>query len=107
MKYILVLFGVIFAALAQLLVKNASSQTFFDKKWIVLMLLSVTSYGLAFLLQAFIFKFFALSKIGPVMAIAVMILVFGFGIWFFGEEISLKQTVGVLLGIISIYLILA
>jgi len=106
MKYILVLFGVVFAAIAQVLVKNASSQVFFEKKWVILMLLSVSSYGLAFLLQAYIFKFFELSKIGPVMAIAVMILVFGFGIWFFGEEINIKQAVGVLLGIISIYLIL-
>ncbi|MDD3319912.1 MAG: SMR family transporter [Paludibacter sp.] len=107
MKYILVLLGVLFAVVAQILIKNASGNVFFEKKWIVLMLLSVSAYGIAFFLQSYIFKFFPLSKIGPVMAVAVMILVFGSGILLFGEEISAKQAIGVLFGILSIYLILA
>lgn len=106
MKYIIVFLGVIFAVLAQIMMKNASSNIFFEKKWITLMLLSVSAYGVAFFLQSYIFKFFPLSKIGPVMAIAVMIFVFGSGILLYGEEISVKQAVGVLFGILSIYLIL-
>lgn len=107
MKYILVFLGVIMAVVAQVLVKNASLNVFLEKKWIILMLLSATSYGVAFLLQSYILKFFALSKIAPAMAIAIMVLVFGCGVWLFGEEINFKQVVGVLLGIVSIYLILA
>jgi drug/metabolite transporter (DMT)-like permease len=107
MKYILVLFSVIFSVVAQVMVKNASLNVFFEKKWIYLMLLSVTSYAVAFLLQSYILKFFPLSKVAPAMAIAIMILVFVCGIWLFGEAISCKQVIGVLLGIVSIYLILA
>lgn len=107
MKYLLVLLGIISAVVAQVLMKNASQNVFFEKKWLVLILLSAISYGFAFLLQSYILKFFDLSKIAPAMAIGIMILVFGSGIWLFGEEISIKQGVGVLLGLISVYLILA
>ena len=107
MKYILVLLGVISAVVAQVLIKNASQNVFFEKKWLVLMILSAISYGVAFLLQSYILKFFDLSKIAPAMAIGIMILVFGSGIWIFGEDVSVKQGIGVLLGLVSIYLILA
>ena len=107
MKYIVVFLGVISAVVAQVLIKNASLNVFLEKKWIVFILLSAATYGVAFLLQSYILKFFALSKIAPVMSISVMILVVGCGVWLFGEEINLKQMIGVLLGIVSIYLILS
>jgi len=106
MKYILVSLGVISAVMAQILIKNASMNTFLERKWISWMLLSAMFYGAAFLLQSYILKFFPMSKVFPAMAIAIMILVFGCGVWLFGEEINLKQTIGVLLGVVSIYLIL-
>jgi len=52
------------------------------------------------------FKYFALSKIAPATSIAIMILVFVCGVWLFNETIQLKQIIGILLGIVSIYLIL-
>ena len=107
MKYFIVIFGVISAVLAQILIKNASLNVFFEKKWFVFMSLSLTAYGLAFILQSYIFKFFPLSKIAPVMAISVMILIFISGVWLYGEEINIKQIIGVFLGIVSIYLILS
>jgi drug/metabolite transporter (DMT)-like permease len=107
MKYYLVILSVISAVLAQVLIKNASLNVLFDKKWIVLMLSSITAYGIAFVLQSYVLKFFPLSKIAPATAIAVMVLVFGCGVWLFGENINAKQVIGVLLGIVSIYLILS
>lgn len=107
MKYILVLLGIMSATTAQVLVKNATLNTFFGKRWILFMLLSVIFYGIAFLLQSYLLKYFALSKITPVMAIAIMVLVVGCGVWLFGENLTVKQIIGVLLGIISIYLILS
>ena len=71
------------------------------------MSLSLTAYGLAFILQSYIFKFFPLSKIAPVMAISIMILVFSCGICIYRENINIKQIIGLFLGIVSIYLILS
>lgn len=107
MKYILVLLAVVSAVVAQVLVKNASTNVFFEKRWILSMLLGATCYFVAFLLQSYILKFFPLSKITPVMAIAIMTLVFGCGIWLFNEQINTRQFIGVLLGMTSIYLILS
>lgn len=71
------------------------------------MFLSIAAYGITFFLQSYILRFFPLSKIAPATAIAIMILVFGCGIFIFGENISVKQLIGVALGVVSIYLILA
>lgn len=107
MKYFLAILSVLSAVFAQVLVKNASLKELYSKKWIVLILTSLIVYGLAFILQSYVFRLFPLSKIGPPSAIAVMILIFGCGVIFFGEGIHAKQIAGVILGVISIYLIMA
>ncbi|MGB4413748.1 MAG: EamA family transporter [Paludibacter sp.] len=106
MKYILVVSGVVFAVVAQILLKIASSNVFFEKRWLTFLFLSAAAYGLAFFTQSYMFKYFALSKIAPATSIAIMILVFVCGVWLFNETIQLKQIIGILLGIVSIYLIL-
>lgn len=106
MKYILVISGVVFAVVAQVLLKTASSNVSFEKRWLTFLFLSAGAYGLAFFIQSYIFKYFPLSKIAPAMSIAIMILVFVCGVWLFNETIQLKQIIGILLGIVSIYLIL-
>jgi drug/metabolite transporter (DMT)-like permease len=62
---------------------------------------------MAFFAQAYLMRLFPLSKVGPVMSIATMLLVFLCGVWFFSEHIGAKQIVGLALGIASIYLILS
>lgn len=106
MKYILAILSVLAAVLAQVLVKSASLNEVYGKKWIILIIASLTAYGIAFVLQTFVFRLFPLSKIGPPSAIAVMIFVFGCGVFFFGESVSLKQYIGLILGASSIYLIM-
>jgi drug/metabolite transporter (DMT)-like permease len=107
MKYILAILSIISAVVAQVLVKNASLTDLYGRKWILLILASITVYGIAFILQSYVFRFFPLSKIGPPSAIAVMVLVFGCGVWLFGDTVQTKQILGVILGVISIYLIMA
>jgi drug/metabolite transporter (DMT)-like permease len=51
-------------------------------------------------------RMFPISKILPVSAIAVMILIFISGIIFFGESVNLKQIIGIVFGVLSIILIL-
>ncbi len=106
MRYFFVVLSVIFSVLAQVLVKEAAYYEFGSKRWIVFVFASVGAYGLAFLLQTYIMRLFPISKIAPAMAIAIMLSVFFCGLFFFNEQISLKQLFGVLLGSVSIYLIL-
>jgi drug/metabolite transporter (DMT)-like permease len=106
MKYISVFLSVILSVVAQILVKSASLHDIYAKKWIVLILSGIIAYGVAFLFQSYVFRLFPLSKIGPSSAIAIMILVFGCGAVLFGETIQAKQIIGVILGVISVYLIM-
>jgi len=107
MKYILLFLSVIFAVLAQILLKKASFVTPYEKKWLFLISLSILSYAITFIFQTYIYRFFELSKVGPFSAIAIMIIVFLSGALFFGEQIHVREMVGVLLGLISIYLIMS
>ncbi|MEA4935716.1 hypothetical protein SDC9_150040 [bioreactor metagenome] len=106
MKYWIAFLSVLSAVIAQVLMKNASLNDLYSKRWIVFILISLIVYGLAFILQSYVFRLFPLSKIAPPSAIAVMILVFCSGAIFFGESIQIKQIAGVILGAISIYLIM-
>ncbi|MEA4982003.1 MAG: hypothetical protein VB066_04725 [Paludibacter sp.] len=106
MKYWIAILSVLSAVIAQVLVKNASFNELYSKKWMIFILISLIVYGLAFILQSYVFRLFPLSKIGPPSAIAVMILIFFSGVIFFGESIQIKQIAGVILGAISIYLIM-
>jgi len=107
MKYILAILSIVLATTAQILVKSASFQEIYAKKWIILTLTAVITYGVAFLFQSYVFRLFPLTKIGPSSAIAVMVLVFVCGVFLFGESLQLKQVIGIILGVISVYLIMS
>jgi drug/metabolite transporter (DMT)-like permease len=107
MKYLLASLSVLSAVFAQILIKKASFYQFAERKWFVFILFSIFFYAVTFLTQTFVIRFFPISKILPVSAIAIMILIFLAGILFFGESVNMKQIAGIVLGIISILLILS
>jgi drug/metabolite transporter (DMT)-like permease len=106
MKYLILLLGISFAVIAQILLKSLSLYTAYERKWLYIMAASIVSYGLAFLTQVYLYKLFQLHRISPIMAISIMILVVISSFFVFNEHIQLKQILGVVLGVISIYLIL-
>lgn len=106
MKYLLASLSILSAVFAQILMKKASIYQFAEKKWLLLILLSVIFYTLTFITQTFVVRYFPISKILPVSAIAIMILIFVSGILFFGETVSSTQMFGIALGVVSILLIL-
>ena len=63
-------------------------------------------YVVSFGIYTYLLKIFDISKIGPVMTIGTMLLVILSGVVLFKEVLSIKQIMGVLLGIISIILII-
>ena len=106
MKYLIIAIGVLFTVSAQVLVKFTSFHEFWSRKFMMFIGSSILVYCLAFLAQAHLMRLFPLSKVGPVMSIATMMLVFICGVWFFNEHVGAKQVLGLVLGGVSIYLIL-
>lgn len=107
MKYLLASLSILSAVFAQVLIKKASFYQFAERKWFVFILFSIFFYAVTFFTQTFVIRLFPISKILPVSAIAIMILIYLCGIFFFGEPFSTKQFFGIVLGVISILLILS
>lgn len=105
-SYLILLVGILFAVTAQVLLKSLAGLVAYEKKWLAILLLSIAFYGLAFLSQIYLYKHFQLNKISPIMSIAIMILVVLSGTIFFKEALSTKQLFGIVMGLISIFLIL-
>ena len=63
------------------------------------------SYLFSFGIYTYVLKIFNLSKISPVMTIGTMLLVVISGILFFRETVTIKQFLGVTLGLVSIMLL--
>ena len=105
-KYILIILGIIFSAIAQVMIKKSSTFEIKESSFFLYLALAGLCYVLSFGLYAYILKYFALSKISPIMTIGTMIIVVGSGIFLFKETITLKQSLGIFIGILSIYLII-
>lgn len=106
MKYFLVIMGVIFAVIAQVLLKYASLAVSMSGRWLLFIGFSAVSYAIAFVFQSYIYKQFPLSKIAPTLSTAIVLLVIVMGVWLFNETLQTKQIIGILLGAVSIYLIM-
>jgi multidrug transporter EmrE-like cation transporter len=67
--------------------------------------LSAASYTLSFVAYSRILKYFALNKIYPAMTVAQIIVITLCGLWL-GETVDSRQLIGLLFGVLAIYLIL-
>ncbi len=105
-SYILVFSGILFSAAAQAMLKQASLIEVRGSSWFYFVILSISFYGISFLIYAVVLRYFPISKISPVMTIGTVVLVVFYGLLVVGETLSVGQLVGVGLGIISIWLIL-
>jgi len=102
---ILVFVGMVTTALAQILLKQASH---FDEKttsWLAYIGLSAVVYGFSFLLYARILKYFPLNKIYPAMTVGQIMLVTLAGLAI-GEMVTGRHALGLMFGLLAIYLIL-
>ena len=105
-KVLLIVLGIAASALAQILLKKSGAFAFFqDSRFFLYFLSGGLSYVIAFGLYAYILKVYDISKISPVMTIGTMLMVFAAGVFLFGEQVSVRQIVGVGLGLVSILLI--
>jgi len=106
-KLLLVALGIIFSALAQIMLKKSSSFAFMKEfDFFVYFILGGLSYVFSFGIYAYVLKIFNLSKISPVMTIGTMLLVVIAGLLLFKESVTSKQVLGIILGLVSIMLII-
>jgi hypothetical protein len=103
---LLVLFGVLMTAVAQVLLKKAAGYEIRTSPWIVFFCLSGGAYALSFLLYSQILKYFALNKIYPAMTVAQILLITLVG-YVMGEAVGGRHALGLVFGAVAIYLILA
>ena len=93
-------------ALAQILLKRASFYEIRTTTWFVFMALSAGSYVLSFIAYSQMLRFYALNKAYPLTTVAQILLVTIYGVAI-GEVIGMRHALGLVLGVVAIYLILS
>lgn len=99
-----VLIGILITASAQIFLKIGSSIEVFKGRWVLYLFLSLFCYFLSFISYYLALRHFDISKISPVMMAGIVSLVAIYG-FCAGETFSLLRLLGILLGILSIFLI--
>jgi uncharacterized membrane protein len=103
---LLVAVAVVLTALAQVLLKKAADYEVRTTPWVMLFTSSGLAYVASFVLYSQILKYFALNKIYPAMTVAQILVITLCG-YFLGEAVGGRHALGLALGTVAIYLILA
>jgi multidrug transporter EmrE-like cation transporter len=103
---LLVVFGVLLTALAQVVLKKAAGFEVGTSPWIIYFGLSAAAYALSFIFYSQILKYYALNKIYPAMTVAQIVVITLVG-YVLGEAVGARHALGLALGAVAIYLILA
>ena len=103
---LLVLIAILLTAFAQVLLKKAADFEIMTSSWIVFFGSSAVAYAVSFVLYSRILKYFPLNKIYPAMTVAQIIVITLCG-FMLGEVVGGRHALGLVLGAIAIYLILA
>ena len=104
-QFLPVVSGIIFSALAQVCMKQATNIHVKTGGWYCLLFSSFLCYGCSFLSYYFALKAYPISKIGPVMTVGVVALVVLSGA-VMGEVLTVRHVVGIFLSVLSILLIM-
>jgi len=103
---LLVIVGIVTTAVAQVMLKKASAFDIRTTSWIMWMGMSAVAYTVSFVAYSRILKYFALNKIYPAMTIAQIMIITIYGLWV-GEAVGGRHALGLVFGVVAIYLILA
>lgn len=104
-RYVILFLPVVFAVGAQLLIKAASFHPIRSSSWLLVIFFSVCCYLFAFVLYSNTVRHFSISIASPVNTLAVMLAVILAGVFLWGETLSFRQVVGILLGIVALFLL--
>jgi drug/metabolite transporter (DMT)-like permease len=106
-KYLLIIFGVLSSAIAQMFLKKTSGLSFGNIAYFIYFGLAGMFYVASFGLYTLILKYFPISKISPVMTLGTMTMVVISGILMFHEIITTKQLIGMVIGAVAIVLMVS
>lgn len=104
-RYVILFLPVVFAVGAQLLIKAASFHPVRSFSWVLVIFFSIFCYLLAFVLYSNTVRHFSISIASPVNTLAVMVVVILAGVFIWGETLSFRQIVGMLLGVVALLLL--
>jgi len=102
----LVALGVLCTVVAQILLKKASVFDIKSTSWVFFMGAAAMFYVTSFIAYSRILKYYPLNRIYAAMTIVQLVLIMCYGLWI-GEVLGTRQAAGVVLGLISVYLILS
>ena len=97
--------SVVCSAVAQIFMKLSSGRPTFGVAWFGWMFGAAAFYGSSFFLYSLLLRREALSRLSPLSAISVMVLVVLAGLAAFGEHLTMRRGIGILLGIAAIFLL--
>jgi uncharacterized membrane protein len=95
---------IISVSFAHVFIKKASLYSYKELLFLLNFGIAGILYVLSVVTYIFALRSYALSKIGPLLSLATICLVFIFGIIFFKEMIKLSQIIGLVFGVAAIIL---
>lgn len=105
MNVLLLAGGVVFSALAQIILKLSARFPAWSVRWLAVTAGGAAMYGASFLIYSFLLRKADLSRISPIMTSATALLVVLAGVVLFGEPLSLRKGFGIALGLAAILLL--
>jgi multidrug transporter EmrE-like cation transporter len=105
MNWLLLVCGILCSVSAQLLLKQGTGLKLWSGRWLVLAGISALLYASSFAVYAWILRRQDISRVSPLMGTAVTALVVLGGVMFFGETLSLRRIIGVLLACAAVALL--
>jgi hypothetical protein len=102
---VLVGIGILLTAFAQVLLKKSAAFETTTIPWLTFFGLSAVAYALSFFVYSQILKYFSLNKIYPAMTVGQIVVITVAGLMM-GETVGGRHALGLLLGVVAIYLIL-
>jgi len=105
MNITLLVTGIAFSSLAQIALKFSARFDAWGGRWILLTTAGAALYGASFLAYSFLLRKGDLSRLSPIMASAVALIVVLAGVLLFGEQMTVRRGIGISLGIAAIALL--
>jgi len=98
------LLAILCTAIAQIVLKISSASEIMSRKWLLLLMVSLSSYVISFVSYYLALKYFDLSKIAPITMVSTVSIVALYG-FLAGETFSFIRFSGIMMSIISIIFI--
>lgn len=105
MNIALLIAGITLSASAQITLKYSAKAEAWGARWFAIVAAAAALYCASFVAYSFLLRREALSRISPLMGSAVALLVVLAGVFLFGETLTARRGIGIVLGLAAILLL--